>query len=457
MKDAFDIKETILSKLLQYGASAVTAEELRMLLFSYAFEKTEKERARLLSELLSEYPTVELSFAAAGEPAFCQRFGKRASRFLLLCEEAAELYRKERLLGTVACKDAEDFARIFTDAYRYIGKEATLLLLLDNRMRVLAVEYVADGSFASAAFRPDAVIRKALIRHASAAVIAVNRQKGIAVPTKEELHALGYLKSSMEKAGIPLLSGILVAGDRYAVLSVSENKAVRPLSATELNACLAAEEGFSLPEKDELRRDMQNVLLSLLSYGSPKEAETVLLGLLRRGFDLKRALSAEVAELLASEGMTKDCAAILVALGECLRRVNTAGNHTGKPMDELSAALLVRELSEGLLEESVYLLLLDASHRLIAVETLGFGVANAAAILPRRLLELAVYHGASGAYLLHTHPNGVSTPSKQDIAVTRSLAQSFSDASCPLLEHIVVAEKNYTPILSYMKGNETEE
>ena len=457
MMYAFDTKETVRSKLLQYGASAVTAEELLTLLFSYAFETKEKDNASLLSELISEYPTLEQCFSAAGDLAFCKRFGERVSQFVSLCEEVAGVYRKERLVGTVACKDTEDFARLFTEAYRYINKEATLLLLLDNRMRVLAVEYVADGSFASAAFRPDTVIRKALFRHASAAVIAVNRKKGIAVPTKEELHALAYLKSSMEKAGIPLLSGIVVAGDRHAVLSVGENKAVKPLSDTELMAFLAAEEGLSLPEKDELRRDMQNVLLSLLSYASPNEAERVLVGLLRRGFDLKRALSAEVAELVASEGMTKDCAALLVALGESLRRAHSSGHCTGKPMDEFSAALLVRELSEGLLEESVYLLLLDASRRLIAVETLGYGVANAAAILPRRLLELVVFHGASGAYLLHTHPNGVSTPSVQDIAVTRSLAQTFSDASCPLLEHIVVAEKNYTPILSYMKENETEE
>ena len=454
---ASDIKETVRSKLLQYGASAVTAEELLMLLFSYAFEKTETENISLLSELLSEYPTLEQCFNAARDTAFCRRFGERVSRFFSLCEEVAGLYRKEWIIGATACKDAEDFARLFTEAYRYIDKEATLLLLLDNRMRALAVEYVSDGSFASAAFRPDTVIRKALLRHASAAVIAVNRKKGIAVPTKEELHALGYLKSSMEKAGIPLLSGILVAGDRHAVLSISENKAVKPLSDTELMAFVAAEEGLSLPEKDEIRRDMQNTLLSVLSYASPKEAERVLLGLLRRGFDLKRALSSKIAELLASDGMTKDCAALLVALGESLRRVNSLGNHRGKPMDELSAALLVRELSEGLLEESVYLLLLDESRRLVAIETLGYGVANAAAILPRRLLELAVYHGASSAYLLHTHPNGISTPSIQDIAVTRSLEQTFSAASCPLLEHIVVAEKSYTPILSYMKEKETEE
>lgn len=453
MEQIQETKGTTLPKLLRYGAATAPTEELLLHLLSYAFEKGTRGKDKLLSELVSEYSSLEACFAAARTPSFSERFGKRAARFLLLCCDVADLYRKEQPFGTEACRDAADFARIFTDAYRYIDKEATLLLLLDNRMRVVALEYVADGSFASAAFRPDVVIRRALLRHASAAVIAVNRREGIAVPTKEELHALGFLKNSMEKSGIPLLSGILVAGDRHAVLSVNESRSVKPLSEIELAAHLAMEEGISLPEKDELRREMQNTLLSLLSYASPKEAETVLVGLLRRGFDIRRALSAEAAELLSAEGMTKECAILLTVLGEAIRRMNAAGQNTEKPLSELSAALLVRELSEGISSESVFLLLLDASRRLIAVENLGYGVANAAVILPRRLLELAVYHGASGAYLLHTHPNGVSTPSNEDIAVTRSLVQSFSDAACPLLEHIVVTEKSYTPILSYLKKN----
>ena len=359
MKQKPKTNEIPLLSLLRQGVSAVPTEELLLHLLSYAFEKGMRGEDALLSELLSEYTTLEKCFAAAKAPAFSERFGKRAGQFLLLCEEVAGLYRKEMLGGTRVCREVEDFARVFIDAYRYIDKEATLLLLLDNRMRVTSVEYIADGSFASAAFRPDLVIRRALLRHASAAVIAVNRRKGIAVPTKEELHALGFIKKSMGKAGIPLLSGILVAGERYAVLSVNESRSVKPLSEVELAAHLAAESEMSLPEKDELRREMQNILLSLLSYASPKEAETGLVGLLRRGFDLRRALSAEMAELLSAEGMAKECAALLVVLGEVIRRMNAAGQNTDKPLDELSAALLVRELSEGIPSECVYFLLLD--------------------------------------------------------------------------------------------------
>ena len=457
MKSATDMSEAVRSKLLLYGTDAVTTDDLFRLLLSYASSRNKKAKAEKLSyELLSAYPTPKKCFSAVRTPGFSERFGKELSDFLLLCDDIAGQYRKEQYGGFV-CRDAEDFARVFVDAYRYIDKEATLLLLLDNRMRSLSLEYVADGSFTSAAFRPDAVIRTALLRHASAAVIAVNRRKGIAVPTEEELHAVAHIKSSMEKAGIPLLSGILVAGSRHAVLSLNENKAVKPLSKNELAAHLAADAELTLPERDEVRREGQNALLSLLSYGEPKGAEGILIGLLRRGFDLRRVLFSETAELLASEGMTKECAALIVALGELLRRMNTAGYRTGKPLDELSAALLVRELSEGNVAESVYLLLVDAARRLIAVENMGCGVANAAVVLPRRLLELAVYHGASGAYLLHTHPNGASTPSKQDVSVTRSLMESFSDAACPLLEHIVVTEKSYTPILSYMKKNRMNE
>ena len=126
------------------------------------------------------------------------------------------------------------------------------------------------------------------------------------------------------------------------------------------------------------------------------------------------------------------------------------------PLDERSAATLVRELYDVGRAENVFLLLLDGERRLIAMEKLESGVANAAAVLPRRLLELALFYGASGAYLIHTHPGGVSTPSAEDISVTRALHRSFSDAGCPLLEHIVVADRGFTPILSYMEENGIE-
>ena len=431
------------AKLFKHGPSAMPTEELVETLLIYT-HSARKEEFPSLSRRLCTAPSTPL-------------LDEGVEALLSLCEEIFMVCQRRMppLSGRV-CRSLEDCARLFVETYRFIDKEATLLLLLDNRMRVLSMEYVSEGGVDSARFHSEAVIKKAILRHASAAVIGVNRRKGIAVPTSEEIHALRYLRKSMKNAGVPLLSGVVVSDGRYSLVSVEEEKTVRPLSEAELAADPCAADVEEALPCDERRRLEQDLLLRLLSYAEREGAERILYGLLRRGIDLYEALSGDCLDLLGCEEMTQRATVLLTTVGELFRRQNHRKERGRTPLDERGAATLVREMCDGSRAESVYLLLVDEERCLIAVEKLGSGVANAAAILPRRLLELLLFHRASGAYLLHTHPSGVSMPSAEDIAVTRALKRTFSDAACVLLEHIIVADGGFTPILSYMEKNGIE-
>lgn len=89
--------------------------------------------------------------------------------------------------------------------------------------------------------------------------------------------------------------------------------------------------------------------------------------------------------------------------------------------------------------ETVYALLLDAQGRVTLSELLSEGTVNAAAVLPRRVLELAVKGGARSVILAHNHPLGYPTPSVEDVETTHTLKKMLESTGRELLAHYVIA------------------
>lgn len=50
--------------------------------------------------------------------------------------------------------------------------------------------------------------------------------------------------------------------------------------------------------------------------------------------------------------------------------------------------------------------------------------------------------------LVHNHPSGDSTPSKQDIEFTKIVYEAGQTLGIELLDHLVIGNKNYTSIFS---------
>ena len=69
---------------------------------------------------------------------------------------------------------------------------------------------------------------------------------------------------------------------------------------------------------------------------------------------------------------------------------------------------------------------------------------NASLISPREILIYALREEAGGIMLLHNHPSGDPTPSKQDIIMTRRIKEVSDLIDIPLIDHIVIGDKRYT-------------
>ena len=150
----------------------------------------------------------------------------------------------------------------------------------------------------------------------------------------------------------------------------------------------------------------------------------------------RRTLGA--AGLVRDHDVSPERAARLAALWELAERWVADDRPTITSPRE--AVLLLDRLRSACREE-VWVLLLDARHRPIAVETVAVGSVNSSRLTPRDVLAPALRAGASAVVVAHNHPSGDPSPSRADRVVTDALRSAAALVGVPVLDHIIVAAR----------------
>jgi len=92
-------------------------------------------------------------------------------------------------------------------------------------------------------------------------------------------------------------------------------------------------------------------------------------------------------------------------------------------------------------------LYLSSANGLIGVHTLSIGTLNASLVHPREVFKLAYLLNAASVVVSHNHPSGNVEPSREDIEITKQLAESGKILGIPLHDHVIVTEHNgYTSL-----------
>ncbi|TDT73241.1 DNA repair protein RadC [Litoreibacter halocynthiae] len=88
--------------------------------------------------------------------------------------------------------------------------------------------------------------------------------------------------------------------------------------------------------------------------------------------------------------------------------------------------------------EQFRVLFLDRRNRLIADEALQTGTVDHVPVYPREVIKRALELNASALILVHNHPSGDSTPSRDDIAMTRQIRQGAETLGLVLHDHLII-------------------
>ncbi|HET6349472.1 MAG TPA: DNA repair protein RadC [Candidatus Krumholzibacteria bacterium] len=86
---------------------------------------------------------------------------------------------------------------------------------------------------------------------------------------------------------------------------------------------------------------------------------------------------------------------------------------------------------------------LNTKNRVIRVVTVSIGSLNASIVHPREILKPAIAASAASIILVHNHPTGDPTPSREDIEFTRRFAKCGDLIGIELLDHIVIGSDRF--------------
>ncbi|MGB6640460.1 MAG: JAB domain-containing protein, partial [Thermoanaerobaculia bacterium] len=89
-------------------------------------------------------------------------------------------------------------------------------------------------------------------------------------------------------------------------------------------------------------------------------------------------------------------------------------------------------------QEVMGALFLDTRNRLIQDNEIFRGTLNRAAVEPRAILKQGLLRNAAGFVLFHTHPSGDPSPSAEDLAFTRRMANAGEVVGLRLVDHLII-------------------
>ena len=93
--------------------------------------------------------------------------------------------------------------------------------------------------------------------------------------------------------------------------------------------------------------------------------------------------------------------------------------------------------------EELHILYLDASFHLLGTDVLSKGVSTAVRITPEEVIQKAKEHKAPNIILVHNHPSGYTSPSKDDVEITTDIFKACKYMNINLQEHLIISPYEY--------------
>ncbi len=184
------------------------------------------------------------------------------------------------------------------------------------------------------------------------------------------------------------------------------------------------------------------MLEMLLFFAQPKgDTKPLAKALINRYGSFANVLFVSAPKLLEAPGLGEhsvaalklvQAAALRLARAEVIDRP-VVNNHE-RLMAYLSAVLSREPI------EQFRVLFLDSRNRLIADEAQARGSVNHTPVYPREVIKRALELHATALILVHNHPSGDPTPSRQDLEMTAEIEEAGAIMSITVHDHFIIGQ-----------------
>lgn len=153
---------------------------------------------------------------------------------------------------------------------------------------------------------------------------------------------------------------------------------------------------------------------------------------------------ASFAELCGMDGVSQAKACQVLAALELGRRA------AGPPPSDRPAIRLPEDVDHLLRtqmahldQEQLRVLLLNTKHEVLLIREIYQGTVCEASIRVAEVLRPAIRENCPNFIIVHNHPSGDPTPSREDISVTRRIRESAELLDIELLDHVVIGARGF--------------
>ena len=173
-------------------------------------------------------------------------------------------------------------------------------------------------------------------------------------------------------------------------------------------------------------------------------AVDIALKLLAHFKDITGISQATITELCQFGGIGPSKAAHILAAIEIVNRaISNKLTSKGKFLSSREIYLYFYPETVSLKAEIFKLVLLDTKNRLIKDIEISKGSLNQTVVHPREVFNQAIKESASAIILIHNHPSGDPSPSREDLNLTQKLVNGGELLGIPILDHIIIGKGDY--------------
>jgi DNA repair protein RadC len=97
-------------------------------------------------------------------------------------------------------------------------------------------------------------------------------------------------------------------------------------------------------------------------------------------------------------------------------------------------------------KERFITLYLDTKNQILKEEVISIGSLNASIVHPREVFKGALELSSASIIMIHNHPSGDPSPSREDIMVTEKLCEGGKLLGIDVLDHIIIGDGRYTSL-----------
>ena len=210
-------------KMAANGAAVLTDAELIAILLRTG--TAEKSAIDIASEMTADGGLYKrlAGITRLNELTNIKGLGQAKAATVLAALEIGRRIASAKPIEKIHLSCPQDVADFLMPRLRYAAKEQFVVILLNNKNKVIGTEVVSEGSLSSSVVHPREVYAPAILHHAAAIMVAHNHPSGDPKPSIEDEEVTRLLLRSGKVLGIPMIDHVIIGDGNY--YSFLENEA----------------------------------------------------------------------------------------------------------------------------------------------------------------------------------------------------------------------------------------